>query len=163
MTAPAGTVVVGVGNPYRRDDGVGPALVDRLAAVGPPGVALVTVRGDTTRLMDIWDGAWLAIVIDAARSGQRPPGSVRRGLVHPGPAHPGPVGPEGPVNRLAGTHGLDVIETLRIARSLDRCPPRLVLFTVEAADLDPGPGLSPAVLEALPRVVAAVLHELATG
>ena len=35
------TLVIGVGNPDRGDDGVGPAVASRVAALGLPGVRVV--------------------------------------------------------------------------------------------------------------------------
>ena len=63
-------VVIGVGNDYRRDDGLGPlvvaALTDRQA--DDPRLAEVDLRvsdGEPTRLIDLWTDADLAIVVDA--------------------------------------------------------------------------------------------------
>ena len=45
MTGPA-RILIGIGNPYRRDDGVGPALIEALETAGLPGVRLVTADGE---------------------------------------------------------------------------------------------------------------------
>jgi hypothetical protein len=67
-------VVAGMGHPLRRDDGVGPLVADRVAA------ACGTVRrtpqvSDPLDLFGWWDGADLAVVVDAACSGA-PAGTV---------------------------------------------------------------------------------------
>ena len=51
MTCPA-RVVIGIGNPYRRDDGVGPALIEALETTGLPGVRLVAADGEPAALID---------------------------------------------------------------------------------------------------------------
>src|SRR5437899_1606818 len=52
MSAPGPRVVViGVGNPYRRDDGVGPAVVDRLRRSAPAGVRLEESDGEPSQLL----------------------------------------------------------------------------------------------------------------
>jgi hydrogenase maturation protease len=61
-------VVIGVGNEFRRDDGVGPAVVASLRDRVPPGVDLVLTDGEPTRLIEAWTGAVLAVVIDAVRA-----------------------------------------------------------------------------------------------
>jgi hypothetical protein len=53
-------VVIGVGNEFRRDDGAGPAVVAKLRDLASPGVELVTMDGEPTRLIEAWTGAALA-------------------------------------------------------------------------------------------------------
>ena len=72
-------VVIGVGNPFRRDDGVGWAVAGALEPeVGPvvgPEVGPVEgtlLDGEPARLLDVWAGADHAIVVDAVRSGATP-------------------------------------------------------------------------------------------
>ncbi|KPC76924.1 peptidase M52, partial [Streptomyces sp. NRRL WC-3753] len=65
--------VIGVGNTFRRDDGIGPAVVRRLRERAverplPPSVELADCDGESGRLMSLWEGAELAIVIDAAHA-----------------------------------------------------------------------------------------------
>ena len=150
MTGPV--VVVCLGNPFRRDDGVAGAVADRLRPCLPAGVRLVELDGEPTRLVDAWTGADLAVVIDAARSGAVP-GSVRRIEVT--------IGELVPAGRPTSTHGYSVGDALDLGRALDRMPTRLVVHAVEGADFGEGPGLSEAVAAAVPRVVAAVLADLA--
>jgi hydrogenase maturation protease len=81
-------VVIGVGNEFRRDGGAGHAVVAKLRDLGPPGVELVTMDGEPTRLIEAWTGAALAVVVDAVRAEPPQPGdgSSFRG---------GPAGSEG--------------------------------------------------------------------
>ncbi len=132
-----GAVVIGVGNPYRHDDGVGLAVLNALAARRPAQARadLVECDGEPSRMIDAWAGAELAIVVDAVRAADPQPGRVHRATLagHP----PGPAS--------ASSHGLGVLEAAELARVLDRLPDRLVCYGVEAVDLTLGPGLSPAV------------------
>ncbi len=64
---PAAAVVIGVGNTDRRDDGVGPAVAAEVAADCPAGVRVLTCAVEPTAILDAWDGADLAVVIDARR------------------------------------------------------------------------------------------------
>ena len=73
------TVVIGVGNEFRRDDGAGPAVIARLRALQPgdaslSGVTLALSDGEPGRMIDLWEGARLAVVIDAVRDTTMPPG-----------------------------------------------------------------------------------------
>lgn len=151
MTEAVNPVVIGIGNEFRRDDGVGPALIARLAADAPRGVRLVATDGEPTRLIDAWDGAPIAVVIDAAHVGSPTPGRFHR------------TDAADLVDRLSSsTHGLGVLDALRLAEAVGRAPRRLVVFAVEVDDLDHGTGLSPAVAASLTPLAEAVRVELGT-
>ena len=135
-------MVIGVGNPYRRDDGVGWVVAE---AAGRRLGRQVQVRqsdGETARLLDAWADAAVAVVIDAMHSGAEP-GTIR--MVEPG---------EVPVPPLSlGTHALGIAHAVAVARALDRLPQRLVVVGIEADDTGFGDGLSPRVAAAVARAV----------
>jgi hydrogenase maturation protease len=149
-------VVIGIGNPYRRDDGVGPALVDALVKLRLPGVSPVVADGEPSQLLDAWAGAPLAVVVDAVLCAVPSPGRIHRTELTAGGA--GQVGPAG-ASAAASTHGLGVPDAVRLAAALDLMPLRLVVFAVEAADIGFGHGLSPSVAASLPGLTKAVLAE----
>jgi len=144
-------VVIGVGNEFRRDDGAGPAVVDRLRGLVPPGVGLVITDGEPTRLIEAWTGAALAVVVDAVRAEPPQPGTTHRFVVdRPGAG----------AGRPASSHGLGLDETIALALALDRMPGRLIVHAIEAADLTQGPGLTPPVAAAVDIVADAILDDL---
>lgn len=145
------TVVIGVGNEFRHDDGVGPAVVDRLGRRGLPGARLAVADGEPVRLIELWAGARLAVVVDAARAEPPCPGRIHRLTWRSG---------LGTADAGASSHGLGLGDAMELARALGRLPDRLVVFAVEPADLSIGPGLSPLVRDAVPRVAKAVVAEL---
>ena len=143
-------VVIGIGNPYRHDDGVGPAVVERLRRSGVAGVTLAECDGEPTRLLDLWAGTDLAVVVDAVRTGRRRPGNVhRRSLRHPSMSGNGP----------ASSHGVDLGDAVALAAALDRLPGTLLLYAVEAADTSLGVGLSPEVEAVLDELVDEIVDE----
>jgi hydrogenase maturation protease len=142
--------LIGVGNEFRRDDGVGPALVARVAESAPPGVTLSVVDGEPSQLLDAWDGVQLAVVVDAVLCDPSTPGRIHRTT----------LGDAYPAGTSASTHGLGIPDALGLAEALGRAPARLVVFAVEAADLGFGTGLSQPVAEALPDLTRLVLDEL---
>lgn len=153
MTA---TVVLCVGNPFRRDDGVASAVAGLLRSALPEGVPVVELDGEPSRIVDAWAGAGLAIVVDAARSGAAP-GSVRRVEIAGGDgADRGTAAGPLPATRQASSHGASLGEAVALGRALGRLPGRLVLYAVEAGDLGAGPGLSDPVARAVPTVAAQV-------
>ena len=143
--------VIGVGNPFRHDDGIGVAVAQAVAARDLPDVRVTVVDGEPTQLLDAWENADLAVVVDALVCEPTTPGRVHRTT---GDAMPGG-------RTFTGTHAAGVADAVRLAEVLGRAPRRLIVFAVEAADVSLGVGLSPAVEAALAGLTAAVLGELA--
>lgn len=138
-------MVIGIGNTMRRDDGVGIVAVQRLADRVAEGAAtLVTMDGESTRLIETWTGADRAVVVDAMRSGGSA-GSVRR--IEVGADALPAWAP------LASSHHAGLAEAVDLGRALDRLPDHLVIYAVEVEDVSPGEGLSPGVDRAVPDLV----------
>lgn len=143
----SGAVVIGVGNTFRRDDGVGPAVAAAIAQRHPAGVRVLSCAGEMTQIMDAWSGAGVAVVVDAAIGGS--PGEVRRcGLDEFVDATP------------FSSHELSLRKTFELARALDRAPESVIVVTVGITDTGHGEGLSPPVAAALDRAVGVVLEIL---
>ncbi len=153
MNPAARKVLIGVGNPYRQDDGIGPALAAAIAALDPPGVNVLACDGEPSRLLDAWTGAELAVVVDATRHGDGgTPGRIRR-FTEDRLADADSSG-------SASTHGLGLADAVELGRALAQLPERLVVFAVEAQDIGYGNQLSPPVAAALGELTRRVLAEL---
>jgi hydrogenase maturation protease len=139
--------VIGVGNEFRGDDGVGRAVVTRLGdrarrAPLPEGTALCTCDGDAARLISLWEGTYAAVVTDAARARSiTQPGRIRRFEL------PGDSTWSTP--RPASSHGLGLAAAVELASVLGRLPRRLIVYTVESAGFELGAGLSSRVQAAV--------------
>jgi hydrogenase maturation protease len=159
-------VVIGIGNVFRRDDGVGDAAAVRVgrALASPPArpgirVRVASLDGEPTRVLDVWNRVELAVVVDAMSSGAEP-GTIERmeidctsaGGVHTGWSATGSA---------RSTHGAGLPEAVALGRALGRLPERLVVYAVEGADFREGPGLSTAVDAAVDLLVALIVEELA--
>ncbi|MEV6205758.1 hydrogenase maturation protease [Kitasatospora sp. NPDC051914] len=144
-------VVIGVGNPFRRDDGAGPAVIEALRARGRPAAELAVSDGDPGRLMDLWCPADTVVVAEAvyARPG-------RPGRLHTVRADRAARLAAG----TASTHGFGLAETVALAAALERLPRVLVVHAVEGADFGVGAGLSAPVRAALPALVRLVADSL---
>jgi hydrogenase maturation protease len=157
MRTTARIAVIGVGNEFRGDDGVGWAVLARLRERAthrplPPGTVTATCDGDPGRLIGLWEDAGLAVVVDAAHAHPGVPGRVHRLELDGGhPAQP----------QTTSSHGLGLGEAVELARILGRLPGHLVVYAVEGADASLGTGLSPAVAAAVEPLVAAVESEMA--
>ncbi|MFZ0834851.1 MAG: hydrogenase maturation protease [Mycobacterium sp.] len=140
--------VIGIGNGFRRDDGVGPAVAAAVEARRIPGVRVLTEAADPVTVLDAWAGARLAVLIDAVVTETPQPGRIHRCTA----------------DQLAGSpavssHAVDVATLLALGEALDRMPDDVVVFAVGAAETGYGPGLTPEVAAAVPRVVDAVVAE----
>lgn len=143
--------VVGVGNVYASDDGVGPEIVKRLQT-DSDAVEFVALRQAGVELLDLMDRCDVLFVVDAVSSG------APAGTVHREEWTADTLASRG-VER-ASSHGLGVREMLDLAAALDRLPARVILWGVEMASTEPKKGLSPAVADAVPAIVARIEHEL---
>lgn len=134
-------VFIGVGNRFRRDDGAGPEVADRLAAAG---LQAIEHAGDGAALLDILSAHREATVIDATRSGKSPGTIVWIDAVHE-------ALPQDVFNR--STHLFGLAEAVETLRSLGGLPERLVIAGIEGADFEMGQGLSEPVARAVEKVV----------
>jgi hydrogenase maturation protease len=146
------TVVVGVGNAFRRDDGAGLAVIARLQTLQPgdaslSGVTLALSDGEPGRLIDLWEGTGLAVVVDAVRDTTMPPGHWRRLA---GDALPSMV------DSAASSHGIALGDTVELARLLGRLPAKLTVLAVVGRDFGFGTDLTAEVATAVGELVEQV-------
>jgi len=142
---------VGIGNPLRGDDAAGLLAARALQARGADGIEVCELEGEPVGLIEAWEGAEAVLLAGAVCSG----GAT--GEVHRVDAVAGPL----PAS-LAGasTHVLGLAEAVELARALERLPPRLVVYGIEAASFETGAQPAPAIAAAAERVADAVVEEL---
>jgi hydrogenase maturation protease len=144
-------VVIGLGNPYRRDDAAGLEVARIVEAAGIPGVRVVELEGEPAGLIDTWAGADVAYVVDAVRSGS-PPGTVHTlqldesGL----PEH----------TQRDSSHAMGLSEAVELGRVMGRLPGSLIVTGIEGTAFDAGVGLTADVATAVERVAGQVVDEL---
>jgi hydrogenase maturation protease len=143
------TVVIGVGNRWRSDDGAGLEAAALLAA--EPGATVHEHDGDGTGLLDLWAGADAVVLIDAIRGGAAP------GDLHRLDASDAPL-PRPAAHR--SSHALGVAEAIELSRALGSLPGRVVVCGVEGASFAAGRGLSPAVADRIPVLASMVRDEV---
>jgi len=129
LPATGETLVLGWGNPGRRDDGLGPALIAAVEALGPPGA-----RFDSDYQLQIENAAEVAryprvVFVDADRGGHEP-FSMRRLLPAAG-------------SMSFSTHSVRPEAILALARDLFQAEPEAWLLGIHGYDFDDfGEGLS---------------------
>ena len=133
---PPPLLVVGIGNPSRGDDALGPALLDALHAAGTQSTGQVELLTDfqlqVEHALDL-DGRAAVLFVDAAL-----PGSVRGAALSPlAPAGAGAVG--------WTSHALEPSVLLALCeRALGHTPPPAWQLAIEGESFELGDSLSPA-------------------
>lgn len=146
-------LLIGLGNPQRGDDGVGIAVVRRVAEIATGAVEVVE-SDDPASLIDTWSGVEQAVVVDAMKSGC-PAGTVLTLDVTETP-----LPSEGWAK--GGTHSLGLAAAVELSRALGRLPRRLVVVGVEVDGVTASSELSPAVLASVDTAADAALRALAS-
>jgi hydrogenase maturation protease len=146
------TLVVGLGNPLRGDDGVGVRVVQALGERGlPEGVEVVDAGTPGLGLIGLMEGCQRVLVVDAANVNRIPGQFVRF------------TGDElllrGDRQSLS-IHAAGLEDALLLAQALDLLPRELIVFGVQPANLNWDSSLSPEVQASLPSLVEAVLSEV---
>lgn len=145
-------LVIGVGNPFRSDDGVGPRVLAHLEREEVD-VEVVASDGEPSRLVDAWAGADLVVVVDAVATGA-PAGQVDVWDVGRRPL---------PARGTTSTHASGLAEAWALGQALGTLPRRLLLVGIESACFDDGTELSDPVARAVPAAVGLVRQALASS
>jgi hydrogenase maturation protease len=135
-------VVIGIGSPDGGDDAAGLEVARRLGDL--EGAVVVESTGDPLELIDAWDGAGLAVVVDAVRSGST------AGTIHG-------LNPFlGHLSRPGSSHALSLPEAFGVASALGRLPEWLALLGIEGRRFEVGAPVTPEVADAVLRCAEVV-------
>ena len=144
------TAVIGLGNPLRGDDGVGPRVVNELRRRGLPTDVTVIDGGNAgLDLLDELEKWERVVIVDAAELGLEPGQFARFTLAEIKLRD----------DRFS-SHSAGLGEVLLLANVLGRRVPEIVIFGVQPAEIGWGEGLSQAVEAAIPALSDAILEEL---
>lgn len=146
------SIVIGIGNSLRNDDGVGLRVAHMIGDMAIKGVSVVEGIGDGYSLVDIWSKHDRAIVIDCTVSGNTPGKLFRFDALRE----------EIPADLFNGysTHSISVAEALELGKVLGKIPKNLIIYGIEGKDLSPGEILTPEVEDSAHRAVELIVEEL---
>lgn len=146
--------VIGVGNVFRGDDGIGLLVAGKVRELALPGVMVLEQSGEGAALMEAWGDADQVFVVDAVSSGSEP------GTVHRFEAIDQAL-----PDFFSGhsTHAFGLAEAIDLARQLDRLPPQMVVYGIEGQSFELGRGLSPEIKAAAEIVIGQIAQELTGG
>jgi hydrogenase maturation protease len=134
--------VIGLGNEWRGDDGVGVEVARRVGGR--------VLDGEPIGIVTALEGEDEVVLVDAVSTGAAP-GTL---FVFEASAEPLPT----PIFGASSTHALGLAEALELARALGRLPRRVVVYGVEGESFAFGKGLSAAVAEAADRLTGEVIE-----
>jgi len=144
-------VIIGLGNPYMKDDGVGIQVAREMMRrdLGPE---VVVQEHQALELSLLWQfsGASKILVVDALRSGG-PPGTVSKYSIVPR---------EGPLTELPNLHSLQLFDMFDLANQSSLLPCPVTIVGIEPECTDPGEGLTEGVSSAIPKAVESILEEV---
>jgi len=144
-------LVVGIGNEFRGDDGVGLYIARKLKEKKLPNVEVVERSGEGTELIDCWKEFAKVILVDAFCCSNTSPGTIYRcdAQMELLPKHFLPY----------STHAFGVVEAIELAKTMNQLPP-LVIYGVVGKNFGTGIGLSSEVKKASQVVVERIFLEL---
>ena len=151
-TAVCETLVIGVGNPLRGDDGVGVRVAEALVERDlPRDVEVVDGGTQGLGIVSLMEGRRRVILVDAADMGRAPGSFVR--------FKPEDVRMWGDAEHLS-IHGAGLRDALLLAQALGTLPEEVVIFGVQPAKIEWESALSPEAEASLPALVEAVMMEV---
>lgn len=143
--------VIGIGNGFRNDDGIGLLAARQLETLQIPGVDVVTLTGDGGDLLRVWDKKSTTYLIDAVAS-DSPGGTVHRIDLN--------LQLLSPEMFRHSSHAFGVADSVELARILGTLPERCILFGIEGGDFGMGTTISPAVTRGADETVKTIRGEI---
>jgi len=143
--------VIGVGNPFMKDDGVGITVARTLRKLDLGlKVSVLERQVADLSILTYARKASKVVIVDAVKSG-KPPGSTVKFNVDD---------PRSPLLRVPFSHEAGLRDMVAFARRSGIRLPPITVVGVEPADCGPGEGLSKPVADALPLVIEEVVNEV---
>lgn len=155
LLLPRKIVVIGVGNLLLKDEGAGIHVLQALEKKNlPPGVQLFDGGVSGIGLLDFFQGASKALLIDAADM-NRKPGTVLRFTPEDLRAQAQEI--------KFSVHDIGVAEVLELAKALGQSPEEVVIIGIQPKEIDWGTDLTPEVQASIPEVLQIIQEEITRG
>jgi hydrogenase maturation protease len=147
-------VVIGVGNEFRGDDGVGIFVARKLREMKLANVLVIEQSGEGTSLLEAFKDRENVIIIDASQSDAKP------GTIHSFEVGDQPL-PKNLQFRSYSSHAFGVAVAIELARALGQLPKKLTVYGIEAKAFDPGKNLSEEIKSAAEELVLRIMKDIA--
>ncbi len=146
-------LLIGVGNEFRSDDGLGILTAREIRRRGYPGVQVTEASGEGTSLMESWKGYDRVLMVDAICSG------AARGTVHRIDLRTKGL-PRGFLH--SSSHSFGVAEAVEMARQLEVLPAVLLLYGIEGCQFETGAGLTDEVVRNIPQLLGLIEADISS-
>jgi len=146
-------LIICLGNPLMRDEGVGIRLASQLRVhlVDNPEIEVMDLGTGGLTVMHAIKGRKKVVFVDCAIMGQSP-GLLRRFT---------PQQVRSTKTRMRySLHGGDLLNTLILSRSMGECPEDIVIFGIEPKEICHGEGLSDELENNIQQYIQSILQEL---
>ena len=146
-------LIICLGNPLMRDEGIGIRLAEELQAhlLDNPDVEVLDLGTGGLSIMHAIIGRKKVIFVDCAIMGETV-GSIHRFT---------PEQVRSTRTRMRySLHEGDLLNTLELSRSMGECPDDIVIFGIEPKEIADGEGLTSELQSNIPKYVQVVLSEL---
>ena len=143
-------IIIGVGNSFRSDDGVGLLVAKELRKLELSGVSVVTEQRDGLKIMDHWSPGDHVVIVDAIFSGSDEGTILRVDLMHS----------RQPASAVQSTHSFDIAGAVRLSKVSGTLPASVILYGIEGKNFTMGTSPSEKVLAAGDRAVKLIAEEI---
>lgn len=144
-------IVIGVGNRFYGDDGIGLQVARDLIVQHFHKAEVVEHSGEGASLMELWEKEESVILVDAVHTGKSPGTIYRFDLEHG--SLPARVFHD-------STHTFGVAEAIELSGVLHQLPKHFVIYGIEGKCFDCDADLSPEAVRAAEEVETQILREI---
>jgi hydrogenase maturation protease len=144
-------LLIGIGNEYRSDDGIGLGIARKICERHLSSVNVKEESGEGATLMEAWQGYETVILVDAISSGAKP-GTILK------------IDASKEIGSAKffhySTHAFSVTEAIELARAMKTLPPKLFVYGIEGVNFNAGVDISHVVQESAKQVVDQILKDI---
>ncbi|AUX10044.1 hydrogenase maturation protease [Halalkaliarchaeum desulfuricum] len=137
--------VIGLGNPFRRDDGVGPELIERLQNRNLPNTDVIDIGDHPFQLIHVVKDYEAVLIVDAVDFGGKP-GSFK--VFDPAKTDTN--------QQLRSSHKTDVFELLEVSDTIGE-PTKVRIFGIQPKSFELSEEFSPEIQETIPELTEELL------
>jgi hydrogenase maturation protease len=146
------TLVIGIGNGFRKDDGVGLEISRRIEELKLPGVTVAKTAGDLTNFINTFRDYDALVIADSIKSSGNPGMNIRIDISDPDD--------DFELSPKISTHWLGILEALRLADNIGNLPEKTIIYGVEGIDFSFGVGITPGLFNTIEFIVGEIIDEL---
>lgn len=144
-------LLIGIGNEFRQDDGIGILIARKIKLMNLPNVEVHEASGEGSELIEMWKGKSSVIVVDAVNSGNVPGeiyyfNAVTESL------------PSKFFNY--SSHAFGLAEAIEVSRRLEQLPSELFVYGIEGKNFEFGEDISEEMKSSSEEVIRMILTHL---